>query len=80
MMILKIKNSLITLVGFILVAIGLVFILLPGPAIIFLPLGLALLSLQYDWAKVWLKRCQRMMRKSAVQLDKMWLKFKYRNK
>lgn len=80
MMILKMKNSLITLVGFILVAIGLIFILLPGPAIIFLPLGLALLSLKYDWAKVWLKRCQRMMRKSAVQLDKMWLKFKHRNR
>ncbi len=79
-MILAIKNSLITLIGFILVAIGVIFILLPGPAIIFLPLGLALLSLQYDWAKVWLNRCQRMMRKSAVQLDKMLLRFKYRNR
>lgn len=74
-----IKNTLISLLGFILVAIGLIFILLPGPAFLFLPVGLALLSLQYDWAKVWLKRCQRLMRKSAVQLDKMWLKFKYRN-
>ncbi|WP_353517325.1 PGPGW domain-containing protein [Thalassotalea sp. SU-HH00458] len=73
-----IKNTLISLVGFIFVAIGLIFILLPGPAILFLPLGLALLSLQHEWAKVWLKRCQRLMRKSAVQLDKMWLRFKYR--
>jgi hypothetical protein len=79
-MILNIKNALIALVGFILVAIGVIFILLPGPAIIFLPLGLALLSMQYNWAKIWLKRCQKMMRKSAVQLDKLWLKFKYRNR
>jgi len=74
------KNIALTGIGFALVALGLLFILLPGPAIIFLPLGLAVLSLQYEWAKVGLKRCQRMMRKSAVRLDKMWLKFKYRQK
>jgi len=79
-MLIKIKNIALTGVGFTLVALGLLFIFLPGPAIIFLPLGLAILSLRYEWAKVWLKRCQRMMRKSAVRLDKMWLKFKYRQK
>jgi len=69
-MLTKIKCSLISLLGFILVAIGLIFIILPGPAILFLPLGLALLSLKYDWAKIWLRRCQRWMRKSAVKMDK----------
>ncbi|MEW6990251.1 PGPGW domain-containing protein [Colwelliaceae bacterium 6441] len=77
---LKIKNALIAILGFSFLAVGLVFILLPGPAVIFLPLGLALLSLQFDWAKVWLKRSQGMMRKSAVKLDNLWLKFKYRNR
>ena len=74
----KMKETALALLGFSLVAIGIVFILLPGPAIIFLPLGLAILSLQYDWAKIWLRKCQRMMRKSAVQLDKWWADFKYR--
>jgi uncharacterized membrane protein YbaN (DUF454 family) len=79
-MLLKVKNTLLAILGFSLVILGVIFILLPGPAIIFLPLGLAILSLQFDWAKDWLKRSQRMMRKSAVQLDKMWIKFKFRNR
>jgi len=74
------KNTLLIILGFSLMIIGIVFILLPGPAFLFLPVGLAILSLQFDWAKVWLKRCQRMMRKSAVQLDKLLLKIKYRNR
>lgn len=73
----KVQNVLLMIIGFALVVIGLLFIILPGPAIIFLPVGLAMLSLQFDWAKVWLKRCQHMMRKSAVALDNLWLKGKY---
>lgn len=68
----KVKRYFISLLGFILIALGLIFIILPGPAILFLPLGLALLSLEYNWAKVWLRKCQRWMRTSAVNMDK-WL-------
>ncbi len=77
-MFLKIKATLLTLIGFACVAIGLIFVLLPGPAFLFLPVGLALLSLEYDWAKTWLRRCQRWMREMAVQLDKWCAEFKYR--
>jgi len=79
-MLIKMKNTLLTLIGASLVALGLLFILLPGPAVIFLPLGLAILSLQYSWARVWLKRCQRMMRQSAEQLDRWLLKIKHRRR
>ncbi|WP_206483347.1 PGPGW domain-containing protein [Thalassotalea sp. G2M2-11] len=72
------KKLTLTVVGFACVAIGLIFILLPGPAVIFIPLGLAILSTQYPWAKNWLRKSQRMMRKSAVQMDSWWLKFKHR--
>ena len=74
----KIKRSLFTVVGFICLFIGLIFILLPGPAVIFLPLGLGLLSLEFDWAKTWLRRCQRWMRKSAVKMDKLVMKYRYK--
>jgi len=74
----KVKSSLLSLLGFILVALGLLFIILPGPAVLFLPLGLALLSFEYDWAKVWLRRCQRGMRKGAVKMDKFVARAKYR--
>ena len=40
----KLKTTLITVVGGFLTFIGAVFILVPGPAFLFLPIGLAILS------------------------------------
>ncbi len=74
------KRIVITILGFIFIALGLIFILLPGPAIIFIPLGLALLSTQYVWARSWLRKSQRMMRDNAVKLDHWWLRGKHRAK
>ena len=74
-----IKKILITIAGSFCLLIGVVFIVLPGPAVIFLPLGLALLSLEYSWAKVWLRKVQRWLRKSAVKADEMlaWMKRRF---
>ncbi|MGB1198771.1 MAG: PGPGW domain-containing protein [Thalassotalea sp.] len=66
-----IKRFAIIGLGALCLALGIIFILLPGPAIILMPLGLALLSVEFDWAKRWLKHCQRWMRKSAVKMDKL---------
>ena len=65
------KKSAITVVGTILVLIGVLFIILPGPAVLFIPLGLALLSLEYPWAKKWLRKAQRYMKTGAEKLDTM---------
>lgn len=65
----RLKKTVITVIGSLLLLIGGIFILLPGPAVIFVPLGLALLSLEYAWAKVWLKRSQRYFRQAAVKAD-----------
>lgn len=40
----------LTVVGVLLVAAGLVMIVLPGPAFIVIPIGLALLSVRFTWA------------------------------
>jgi len=34
--------------------IGLIMLVLPGPAIIFIPLGLAILATEFRWARKWL--------------------------
>lgn len=74
----KVPKFIRSTLGFALVIVGVLFIILPGPAVLFLPLGLALLSVDYPKAKVWLKRCQRMMSKSAQQLDRWLLARKHR--
>ncbi|REL31690.1 PGPGW domain-containing protein [Thalassotalea euphylliae] len=73
------KKTMITVIGGLLVFIGVMFVIVPGPAILFLPAGLALLSLEYPWAKQWLKKCQRLMRKGAEQMDNLVVRLKRRS-
>ncbi|WP_286263270.1 PGPGW domain-containing protein [Thalassotalea atypica] len=68
----QVKKWLITIGGGFLVVIGTLFILLPGPAFLFIPIGLAILSLEYELAKKWLKKSQSVMKKSAVKTDEFF--------
>ncbi|WP_448213637.1 PGPGW domain-containing protein [Colwellia sp. MEBiC06753] len=70
------KKFVITIFGGLLALIGLVFILLPGPAFIFLPLGLAILSLEYPLAKRWLKKSQYWMKQAAIKADALLAKIR----
>jgi tellurite resistance protein TerC len=38
------------------VALGVAMVVLPGPAIIVIPLGLAILAIEFAWARRWLER------------------------
>lgn len=46
----------VTVIGGTLCLIGLVMVVLPGPAIVVIPLGLGILGLEYAWARRWLAR------------------------
>jgi hypothetical protein len=63
------KRLAITLIGGLLLVIGILFIVLPGPAILFIPAGLALLASEYAIARVWLKKYQRYSRQAATKAD-----------
>jgi len=45
------KRIIITVVGFTVLFIGIAMIILPGPAFIVIPLGLAILAGEFVWAK-----------------------------
>jgi uncharacterized protein YhhL (DUF1145 family) len=49
------KKLIIIVTGFTILMIGIAMIVLPGPAIIVVPLGLGLLSTEFVWAAVLLK-------------------------
>ncbi|MCJ7815071.1 MAG: PGPGW domain-containing protein [Xanthomonadales bacterium] len=53
------KRMLLTLLGGGLLLIGILMIFLPGPAFVFVPAGLALLALEYEFARRWLHRARR---------------------
>ena len=43
-------------VGSTVVLLGTVMLVTPGPALIVIPVGLAILSIEFTWARAWLKR------------------------
>ncbi len=49
----------VTVVGSTVLAVGVVLIVLPGPALIVIPIGLAILSIEFAWARLWLQRVRR---------------------
>jgi hypothetical protein len=56
------RRVIVFLVGGSLVAIGLAMLILPGPAIIFVPLGLAILATEFRWARRWLATARQWLR------------------
>ncbi len=72
------RQLFIHLVGGSLVLLGLIFIIVPGPSLLLLIPGLYILSFEYDIAKVWLKKCQRLLKKSAMWIDEKLRARKYR--
>jgi tellurite resistance protein TerC len=51
-----IKRFLIGTAGATVLLLGIVMIVLPGPAIVFIPAGLAILATEFAWAKRWLEK------------------------
>ena len=50
------RRIIIGVVGVTVLAIGVVMLVTPGPALIVIPVGLAILSIEFTWARAWLKR------------------------
>ena len=46
----------VALVGGTVLAIGIALIVLPGPALVVIPLGLAILGAEFAWARAWLRK------------------------
>ena len=65
----QVKKLMIAVIGFTVLAIGLTLIILPGPAILVIPAGLAILSIEFAWARNLLKRMkEKLSRKNNTTL------------
>jgi len=63
------KKAIITVVGVFITLLGVILIVLPGPASLFIPVGLAILRLEYPIAKIWLRKFQRILTACAKKAD-----------
>ena len=64
------KKAIITVVGTFITLLGVILIVLPGPASLFIPIGLVILALEYPIARVWLRKFQRLLSAGAAKADK----------
>jgi uncharacterized protein (TIGR02611 family) len=55
------KKFLVAIIGFTLLIVGTAMILLPGPALIVIPLGLAILATEFHWARRVMKRLKKIL-------------------
>ena len=56
-----IKRVVIAVVGGTVLALGITLIVLPGPAFIVIPAGLAILAVEFAWARRWLRRARTLV-------------------
>lgn len=51
----------VAVLGITVIAIGIVMIVTPGPAIVVIPVGLAILGVEFAWARNWLRRMRQII-------------------
>jgi len=64
------KRIIVTVVGFTVLFIGIAMIILPGPAFILIPLGLAILAGEFVWAKNLLERVKSKVKSTKDSIYK----------
>jgi tellurite resistance protein TerC len=63
------RRIVIFTVGTTVLLTGVALIVLPGPAFVVIPVGLAILSLEFAWARHWLKRVRETITKNTSKLS-----------
>ena len=68
------KKAIITVVGVFITLLGVLLIVLPGPASLLIPAGLAILALEYPIARKWLRKFQVLLSAFAKKADEFFSK------
>ena len=57
----KVRRVLVAVLGGMVIALGLALIVLPGPAFLVIPAGLAILAIEFAWAKRWVRSARAIL-------------------
>lgn len=61
----------VTTVGVLVIGAGLVMMVAPGPGLLGLVIGLAILATEYDWAERWLRAARRKAHEARLKAEAM---------
>jgi uncharacterized protein (TIGR02611 family) len=59
----QVRRVIVFVIGMTVVLLGVVMIVLPGPAVVVIPAGLAILGLEFKWARRWMRQAKAMLQK-----------------
>jgi uncharacterized protein (TIGR02611 family) len=55
-----VRRVIVSVVGTTVLLIGIALLVLPGPAFVVIPVGLAILATEYAWARRWVKKVRQL--------------------
>ena len=61
----RVRQVVVAVVGGTVALVGIAMIVLPGPAFLVIPAGLAILATEFLWAKRWMKKAHALLPGSA---------------
>ena len=65
----QVKRVIISIIGGTVLLLGVALIVLPGPAILVIPAGLAILGVEFKWARRWLRKARGMFGRQEQHKD-----------
>lgn len=61
------RRVIVAVVGASVLLMGIIMIVTPGPAVVVIPIGLAILAIEFVWARHWLKKLREMISRRAAE-------------
>jgi tellurite resistance protein TerC len=61
------RRIVVAVVGTSVLLLGIVMIVTPGPAVVVIPVGLAILAVEFVWARQWLKKLRQMISRRSAE-------------
>ncbi len=63
---LQLRRAAVTVIGLSVLLVGVAMIVLPGPAVVVIPLGLGILALEFHWARTLLRRARERLGRNTA--------------
>jgi len=65
-----VRRMTVGIIGGTILLIGIVLIVLPGPAVIVIPMGLAILATEFIWARRWLVKARELLHRARQKISR----------
>lgn len=63
-----VRRIVVAVVGTTVLLLGIVMLVTPGPALVVIPAGLAILGLEFAWARYWLRKARRTISQQTAKM------------